>query len=57
MSCTSSDLDINTCSFKKIRVKLKEELRSQDTKCLYALAEVKPKTDLFQTLKKETKLI
>ena len=32
-------------SFKKIRLELKEQMRSQDTQCLYVLVEVGAKTD------------
>ena len=47
MSCTSSDIDKTFAKFQKrsYYLKRKEEFRSQDTHCLYALVEVKPKND------------
>ena len=42
-------------SSKMILVKLKEELRSQDTQCLYGLVDVDAKIALVQTAKKVTK--
>ena len=38
-------------SFKTIRVKMLEELRSQDTQCLYASVEVEPKLTKFKLQK------
>ena len=58
MSCTSSDIDKNTCKdSKKNPDKTRSWLHSQDTQCLYALEEVEPKkNDKIQTAKKVTKL-
>ena len=43
MTCTFSDIDKILAKFQKDPSKLKEELRSQDTQCLYAMVEAKPK--------------
>ena len=56
MLCTSSELDNTPAKLKKKRLKLLEELRSQDTQCLsICFLEAEPKYDYVQTVKKVTK--
>ena len=54
MSCTLSDLDLNTCKFsKKIHVNLKKELKSQETQLIFSLS---PKMTKFNLVKELTKI-
>ena len=53
------DIDKNTCKVKKDPSKIVGGvafLHSQDTQCQYALVEVEPKNDYFQTAKKVSKI-